>query len=99
MPRLTRAFLLGSFLLFSSALPFQGLTKNDHQAVLDQAAGIIHTVAQKALPAVVSITTIREMTPEEEQAGALPPSMNPFNLFGGPSEGAGTAPKRAVSVG
>src|SRR4051812_4951648 len=95
MIRLKRVLLLGSLVAFSSALPFPGISRPENQAVLDQASGIINTVAQKALPAVVSITTIKEMT-AEEQAGSLP--MEPFGLFGQPPA-ADNAPKRAVSVG
>ncbi|HUP58180.1 MAG TPA: trypsin-like peptidase domain-containing protein, partial [Bdellovibrionota bacterium] len=96
MARTTRFLLLGSFVVFSAALPFQGGPPVERQAVLDQAAGIINTVAQKALPAVVSITTIKKMS--QEEAEGFPPGLSPFNMFGGPPD-ADAPPKRGVSVG
>jgi serine protease Do len=70
----------------------------DDSAVLNQAAGVIHTVAKRAMPAVVSITTIKDSDPDEDTLDTLFGSgLSPFDLFG--QGGPGEPSRRTVSLG
>jgi serine protease Do len=70
----------------------------DRSAVLTQAAGVINSVAERALPAVVSIATIRDVDPDEEAMEMMGPGMAPFDLFEGPRKSE-HSPKLAANLG